>query len=88
MNDQERSKTRPRAEQERRRDLWEEHVACEFVTRNTEDTLATIVDRETASKALNPRLPSNELIHRADQGQLRRRRNSLGRKNPSETSSA
>lgn len=26
------------------RQLWEEHVQCEFSTRNTEDTLATMVD--------------------------------------------
>ena len=32
------------AAQEVLRDLWEEHVRCEFVTRNTEDTLATMVE--------------------------------------------
>ena len=30
--------------QERLRDLWEEHVRDEFVTRNTEETLATMVE--------------------------------------------
>jgi len=25
-------------------DLWDEHVNCEFATRNTEDTLATMVE--------------------------------------------
>ena len=61
------------------RDLWEAHVRYEFATRNTEDTLATMVEdayvnhipvpvagRETARKALDPRLPSNALIERAD----------------------
>jgi len=32
------------AAQEFLRDLWEEHVRYEFVTRNTEDTLATMVE--------------------------------------------
>jgi carboxymethylenebutenolidase len=32
------------AAQERLRDLWEEHVRDEFVTRNTEETLATMVE--------------------------------------------
>jgi carboxymethylenebutenolidase len=30
--------------QQRLSDLWEEHVRCEFSTRNTEDTLATMVE--------------------------------------------
>ena len=30
--------------QERLRDLWEVHVRYEFATRNTEDTLATMVE--------------------------------------------
>jgi carboxymethylenebutenolidase len=32
------------AAQERLRDLWEEHMRCEFATRSTEDTLATMVE--------------------------------------------
>jgi carboxymethylenebutenolidase len=32
------------AAQERLGQLWEEHVQCEFSTRNTEDTLATMVE--------------------------------------------
>ena len=32
------------AAQESLRDLWEEHVRYEFTTRNTEDTLATMVE--------------------------------------------
>ena len=46
MNKQERAKTDPSLtpEQERLRDLWEEHIRYEFVTRNTEDTLATMVE--------------------------------------------
>ena len=94
MNEQEHSKPKPglSAEQELLRDLWDEHVQYEFATRNTEDTLATMVEDacvnhipvlvrlglldagtlpvagiETARKALNPRLPSNALIDRADQ---------------------
>ena len=31
------------AAQARLQDLWEEHIRCEFATRNTEDTLATMV---------------------------------------------
>src|SRR4026209_2870535 len=30
--------------QARLQDLWEEHIRCEFSTRNTEDTLVTMVD--------------------------------------------
>jgi carboxymethylenebutenolidase len=46
MNKQERAKTDPSLtpEQERLRDLWEKHVRHEFVTRNTENTLATMVE--------------------------------------------
>jgi carboxymethylenebutenolidase len=46
MNEQEQSKPGPSltARQEFLRDLWEEHVRYEFVTRNTEDTLATMVE--------------------------------------------
>ena len=32
------------ATQESLRDLWEEHVRYEFATRNTDDTLATMVE--------------------------------------------
>lgn len=32
------------AAQELLRDLWEEHLRCEFVTHDTEDTLATMVE--------------------------------------------
>jgi carboxymethylenebutenolidase len=46
MNKQKRSKRRPTrtTEQKFLSDLWEEHVRYEFVTRNTEDTLATMVE--------------------------------------------
>lgn len=46
MKKQKSSKTRPNptAEQKFLSDLWEEHVRYEFVTRNTEDTLATMVE--------------------------------------------
>ena len=46
MNEQEHSKPSPSltAAQEFLRDLWEEHVRYEFATRNTEDTLATMVE--------------------------------------------
>src|SRR5262249_26291401 len=44
MNNQERSSTGPTAEQELLSDLWQEHVRYEFVTRNAEDTLATMVE--------------------------------------------
>jgi carboxymethylenebutenolidase len=46
MNEQEHSKPGPSltAGQEVLRDLWEEHVRYEFVTRNTEDTLTTMVE--------------------------------------------
>ena len=46
MNKQKRSKKRPTrtTEQKFLSDLWEEHVRYEFVTRNTEDTLATMVE--------------------------------------------
>lgn len=46
MNEQEQSKPGPSlpAGQEFLRDLWEEHVRYEFATRNTEDTLATMVE--------------------------------------------
>ena len=46
MNEQEHSKPGPilTASQEFLRDLWEEHVRYEFATRNTEDTLATMVE--------------------------------------------
>jgi carboxymethylenebutenolidase len=46
MNKQKRSKARPTrtTEQTFLSDLWEEHVRYEFVTHNTEDTLATMVE--------------------------------------------
>lgn len=46
MNEQEQSKPSPSltAGQEFLRDLWEKHVRYEFATRNTEDTLATMVE--------------------------------------------
>jgi len=46
MKKQKTSKTgpKPTTEQEFLSDLWEEHVRYEFVTRNTEDTLATMVE--------------------------------------------
>lgn len=46
MNEQEnlRLGTSPVVAQEFLRDLWEEHVRCEFVTHNTEDTLNTMVE--------------------------------------------
>jgi carboxymethylenebutenolidase len=39
-----RANTNPTATQERLSQLWEEHVRYEFSTRNTEDTLATMVE--------------------------------------------
>jgi carboxymethylenebutenolidase len=39
-----RANTNPTAAQERLSQLWEEHVRYEFSTRNTEDTLATMVE--------------------------------------------
>jgi carboxymethylenebutenolidase len=46
MNKQKELKTRPilTTEQKSLSDLWEKHVRYEFVTRNTEDTLATMVE--------------------------------------------
>jgi carboxymethylenebutenolidase len=46
MTKQKELKTRPilTTEQKSLSDLWEEHVRYEFVTRNTEDTLATMVE--------------------------------------------
>jgi carboxymethylenebutenolidase len=46
MSDGERAQPGPRltARQELLRDLWEEHVRYEFATRNTEDTLNTMVE--------------------------------------------
>ena len=46
MNKQKRSKARPTltTEQKFLSDLWEQHLRYEFVTRNTEDTLATMVE--------------------------------------------
>jgi len=46
MNKQKSSKARPTltTEQKFLSDLWEKHVRYEFVTRNTEDTLATMVE--------------------------------------------
>ena len=46
MNKQKSSKARPTltTEQKFLYDLWEKHVRYEFVTRNTEDTLATMVE--------------------------------------------
>jgi carboxymethylenebutenolidase len=46
MIEQEHSNTGPTltAAQEFLRDLWEKHVQCEFATRNTEDTLATMAE--------------------------------------------
>ena len=38
------SGTRLTASQESLSHLWEEHIACEFETRNTEDTLKTMVE--------------------------------------------
>jgi hypothetical protein len=38
-------------------DIWEEHIRDEFVTRDTEATLGTMV-------ADDPSLPSNELMRR------------------------
>lgn len=46
MKKQKTSKARPKptTEQKSLSDLWEEHVRYEFLTRNTEDTLATMVE--------------------------------------------
>ena len=46
MNKQKRLKARPTltTEQKFLSDLWQEHVRYEFVTRNTEDTLATMIE--------------------------------------------
>src|SRR5437879_12580483 len=38
------AKTNPTPAQETLRQLWEEHVQYEFSTRNTDDTLATMVE--------------------------------------------
>jgi carboxymethylenebutenolidase len=40
----ERTSSDERQEREFLRDLWEEHMRCEFATHNTEDTLATMVE--------------------------------------------
>src|SRR5438309_11173924 len=44
MNKQDNTETELTARQEILRKLWEEHVRYEFSTRNTEDTLATMVE--------------------------------------------
>jgi len=46
MKKQKTSKARPKptTEQKSLSDLWEEHIRYEFLTRNTEDTLATMVE--------------------------------------------
>jgi len=44
MKEQEKSDTNLTPAQETLRQLWEEHVRHEFVTHNTEDTLATMVE--------------------------------------------
>ena len=46
MNEQENLQpdTSLTAAQQYLRDLWEEHVRCEFATCNTDDTLATMVE--------------------------------------------
>ena len=46
MNERENSQTDAglTAAQKVLRDLWEEHMRCEFATRSTEDTLATMVE--------------------------------------------
>ncbi len=46
MNERENSPSAegPTSAQQRLHDVWEEHVRYEFVTRSTEDTLATMVE--------------------------------------------
>jgi carboxymethylenebutenolidase len=44
MNDQHQSGVEPRDRRQFLENLWEEHMRHEFATRNTEDTLATMVD--------------------------------------------
>src|SRR5437588_5005018 len=44
MNDELQSRTEPHVDQEFLSNLWDEHVRHEFSTRNTEDTLATMVE--------------------------------------------
>jgi carboxymethylenebutenolidase len=45
MNEENRqSGAAPTPDQEFLRELWEEHMRCEFATRSTEDTLATMVE--------------------------------------------
>jgi len=44
--------------QEALRKLWEEHVQYEFSTRNTEDTLATMVEDEIARRGGQPAFPT------------------------------
>src|SRR5205809_7488266 len=44
MNDELQAETNPAAHEEFLRNLWEEHMRHEFATRDTEETLATMVD--------------------------------------------
>ncbi len=44
MNDNIQPAAVKRSDQEFLRDLWDEHMRCEFATHNTEDTLATMVE--------------------------------------------
>jgi carboxymethylenebutenolidase len=44
MDDERQPAAKPTARQEILRNLWDEHMRHEFATRNTEDTLATMVD--------------------------------------------
>jgi len=44
MNDELQSRAQPHVDSEFLRNLWDEHMRHEFATRNTEDTLATMVD--------------------------------------------
>ena len=44
MNDELQTGAKPTAREEFLRNLWEEHMRHEFATRNTEETLATMVD--------------------------------------------
>ena len=44
MNDELQSRAQPHVDSEFLSNLWDEHMRHEFATRNTEDTLATMVD--------------------------------------------
>jgi carboxymethylenebutenolidase len=44
MNDKLKSRAKPHGDPEFLSNLWDEHMRHEFATRNTEDTLATMVD--------------------------------------------